>query len=129
MKNNFWNIATIMLTILVFASCESQKKQKNEVIIETVNYLEESDIAFNERMEWWRDARFGMFIHWGVYAVPAGEYNGEPVEGIGEWIQQKGQIPKEDYEKFAKQFDPVKFDADAWVKSIVDAVMKYLVIT
>ena len=129
MKNNYWNISAIMLTLLMFVSCESKKEQKNEVLVETVNYLEESDTAFDARMEWWRDARFGMFIHWGVYAVPAGEYKGEPVKGIGEWIQQHGQIPKEEYEKFAKQFDPVKFDADAWVKIIADAGMKYLVIT
>ena len=129
MKNNFWKISIIMLTLFTFISCESQKKQKNKEVVEIVNYLEESDTSFDERMEWWRDARFGMFIHWGVYAVPAGEYKGEVVEGIGEWIQKHGQIPKEDYEKFAKQFDPVKFDADAWVKIITDAGMKYLVIT
>ena len=83
MKNNYWNISAIMLTLLMFVSCESKKEQKNEVLVETVNYLEESDTAFDARMEWWRDARFGMFIHWGVYAVPAGEYKGEPVKGIG----------------------------------------------
>jgi alpha-L-fucosidase len=129
MKNNFLNIVRILLVLLVFTSCEGQKKQKDEVIVETVNYLEESDASFDARMEWWRDARFGMFIHWGVYAIPAGEYKGEPVKGIGEWIQKHGQIPKEDYEKFAKQFDPVQFDADAWVQIIADAGMKYLVIT
>ncbi len=126
MKDNFWKFSTITMTLLLLVSCESQKVEK---VIETVNYLEETDTAFDERMEWWRDARFGMFIHWGVYSVPAGEYNGKEIEGIGEWIQQRGQIPKEEYEKFAKQFDPVKFDSDAWVKIIVDAGMKYLVIT
>ena len=129
MKNNFWNFSAVILTLLMLISCESKKEQKIDNIVETVNYLEESDTDFDARMEWWRDARFGMFIHWGVYAVPAGEYKEEPVEGIGEWIQQRGQIPKKEYEKFAKQFDPVKFDADAWVKIIKDAGMKYLVIT
>src|SRR5690606_4672116 len=45
------------------------------------------------RMEWWREARFGMFIHWGLYAIPAGEWDGEPVPGVGEWIMHHGEIP------------------------------------
>jgi alpha-L-fucosidase len=126
MKNKFWSILILVFTISVLISCE---EKKTETIGETINYLEESEEGFDQRMEWWRDARFGMFIHWGVYSVPAGVYNGKEIEGIGEWIQQRGQIPKEEYEKFAKQFDPVKFNADAWVKIIKDAGMKYLVIT
>ena len=126
MKNKFWSILILVFTISVLISCEEKKP---ETIRETINYLEESEEDFDQRMEWWRDARFGMFIHWGVYSVPAGVYNGKEIEGIGEWIQQRGQIPKEEYEKFAKQFDPVKFNADAWVKVIKDAGMKYLVIT
>jgi alpha-L-fucosidase len=70
-----------------------------------------------------------MFIHWGVYSVPAGFYHGKPVDGIGEWIMNKGKIPMAEYQEFAKQFDPVKFDADAWVKIAKDAGMKYIVIT
>ena len=126
MKNKFWSILILVFTISVLISCEEKKP---ETIGETINYLEEAEEDFDQRMEWWRDARFGMFIHWGVYSVPAGVYNGKEIEGIGEWIQQRGQIPKEEYEKFAKQFDPVKFNADAWVKVIKDAGMKYLVIT
>ncbi len=81
------------------------------------------------RMQWWREARFGMFIHWGVYSVPAGNYHGQPVKGIGEWIMNKGKIPLPEYQQFAKGFNPVKFDADAWVKTAKDAGMKYIVIT
>ena len=83
----------------------------------------------DQRMAWWREARFGMFIHWGVYAVPAGTWNGKQIGGIGEWIMNSGKIPVADYEKFAAQFNPVKFDADAWVKIAKDAGMKYIVIT
>ncbi|MCH6257714.1 alpha-L-fucosidase [Puniceicoccaceae bacterium K14] len=83
----------------------------------------------DERMEWWRDAGFGMFIHWGLYAIPAGEYKGERVGGIGEWIMEKLDIPVTEYEKFAAQFDPVKFDADEWVSIAKNAGMKYIVIT
>jgi len=82
-----------------------------------------------ERMEWWRDARFGMFIHWGLYAVPAGEWKGEKVPGIGEWIMQRAKIPVAEYEKLAGQFNPVKFDAEQWVQIAKNAGMKYIVIT
>ena len=81
------------------------------------------------RMGWWREAKFGMFIHWGVYSVPAGFYHDKPVGGIGEWIMNKGKIPRTEYQPFAKEFNPVKFDADAWVKAASDAGMKYIVIT
>ena len=85
--------------------------------------------AKNDRMEWWREARFGMFIHWGVYSVPAGTYNGQKINRIGEWIMNRGKIPVAEYQQFAKQFNPVKFDADAWVKMAKNAGMKYIVIT
>ena len=81
------------------------------------------------RMAWWRDAKFGMFIHWGVYSVPAGFYHDKPVGGIGEWIMCRAKIPMAEYQQYAKEFNPVKFDADAWVKAAADAGMKYIVIT
>jgi alpha-L-fucosidase len=81
------------------------------------------------RMAWWRDARFGMFIHWGLYAVPAGTWHGERVNGLGEWIMAQAKIPTSEYAQLAKQFDPVQFDADAWVKTAKDAGMKYIIIT
>ncbi|MDP4208998.1 MAG: alpha-L-fucosidase [Bacteroidota bacterium] len=84
----------------------------------------------DERMQWWREARFGMFIHWGVYAVPAGVYNGHEMRrGGGEWIMNRSKIPVAEYQQYAKQFNPVKYDADAWVKMAKDAGMKYIVIT
>jgi alpha-L-fucosidase len=81
------------------------------------------------RMAWWRDARFGMFIHWGLYAVPAGDYKGHRSKEIGEWIMSWANIPRAEYERFAAQFDPVKFDAARWVQIAKDAGMKYMVIT
>ena len=81
------------------------------------------------RMGWWRDAKFGLFIHWGVYSVPAGFYEEKPVRGIGEWIMNNGKIPMTNYQAFAKDFNPVKFNADDWVKAAKDAGMKYIVIT
>ena len=86
-------------------------------------------LSKEERMKWWREARFGLFIHWGVYAVPAGTYNGHQVNRIGEWIMNRGKIPVAEYQAFAKEFNPVKYDPDAWVKMAKDAGMKYIVIT
>jgi alpha-L-fucosidase len=81
------------------------------------------------RMAWWRDAKFGMFVHWGVYSVPAGFYNGKPVAGIGEWIMNRGKIPMAEYQKFAGQFTADKFDAAQFVATAKNAGMKYIVIT
>jgi alpha-L-fucosidase len=93
------------------------------------DFTKESKEAYEARMKWWHDARFGMFIHWGVYSVPAGKYNGQEINGIGEWIMNTAKIPIPDYEKFAKQFNPVQFDAAEWVRIAKDAGMKYIVIT
>lgn len=81
------------------------------------------------KMKWWKDAKFGMFIHWGVYSVPAGFYDGKPVPGIGEWIMNRAKIPVAEYRQYAKQFNPVKYNPTAWVKMAKDAGMKYIVIT
>lgn len=80
-----------------------------------------------DRMAWWREARFGMFIHWGLYAVPAGAWNG--ATNHAEWIMTTAQIPVERYEQFTAEFNPVAFDADAWARMAADAGMKYVVIT
>ena len=102
----------------------AQSKQKNtkSTPVETAAVQEPSS-----RMAWWQDARFGMFIHWGIYSVPAGEWNGKT--GYGEWIRNSAEIPLDDYDQFRTRFNPVKFDADAWVKMARDAGMKYIVIT
>jgi len=81
------------------------------------------------RMQWWRDARFGMFIHWGLYSIPAGEWNGKRAKGYAEWIMAKGRIPKEEYAKLQGQFNPTKYDPAAWVALAKGAGMKYIVIT
>jgi alpha-L-fucosidase len=83
----------------------------------------------DQRMEWWREARFGMFIHWGVYSVPAGTYHGEQSKHIGEWIMRDFNIPVAEYAGYAQQFNPVKFNADEIVATAKNAGMKYIVIT
>src|ERR1043165_3771481 len=95
----------------------------------SLSCLQAQTSAKEERMKWWREARFGMFIHWGVYSVPAGVYKGQKINRIGEWIMNRGKIPVAEYQQFAKEFNPIKFNADEWVKMAKDAGMKYIVIT
>ena len=91
--------------------------------------MNETKEQLDARMAWFRDARFGMFIHWGLYAVAAGEWNGKPVDSAGEWIQENGKIPTSQYETLVPRFNPVKFNAREWVRTAKDAGMKYIVIT
>jgi len=84
-------------------------------------------ISQESRMEWFRDAKFGMFVHWGVYSQAAGEWNGET--NHHEWLQLTAKIPLAEYTEFAKKFNPQQFDANQWVKVAKNAGMKYLVIT
>ena len=101
----------------------------NAVLAQQTDYLQETTKNREARMAWWKEARFGMFIHWGVYSVLGGTYKGESIEGIGEWIMHRGQIPIEEYETYARMFNPLFFDAEAWVDLAVEAGMKYIVIT
>ncbi|MBE6358140.1 MAG: alpha-L-fucosidase [Lentisphaerae bacterium] len=80
-------------------------------------------------MNWFENARFGMFIHWGLYAVPGGEWDNMDVPWVSEWVMNKFRIPIKEYEKLAGKFNPADFNADKWVKQIRDAGMKYLVFT
>jgi len=79
------------------------------------------------RLAWFRDARFGMFVHWGIFTVPAGEWNGSTWHGV--WIHQTADIPGEEYVKLASEFNPVEFDADELVALADRTGMKYIVIT
>ena len=80
-----------------------------------INSLEQ----INKRTQWFRDARFGMFIHWGIYAIPA----------RGEWVRSFEKIELEDYLKYMDQFDPIDYDSKAWAKAAKKAGMKYMVLT
>src|SRR4030095_12788973 len=95
--------------------------------MKSTNFLSETKAQKEERMKWWKDARFGLFIHWGLYSVPAGEWKGQT--NHAEWIRTTAQIPISEYEKFVQQFNPVKFNATEWVQLAKQAGMKYIVIT
>lgn len=88
-----------------------------------------TSVSPDDRMAWWREARFGMFIHWGLYAVPAGDWNGKTCGGPSEWIMQSLKIPVSEYKKFAPEFNPTKYDPKAWARIAKDAGCKYVVIT
>jgi alpha-L-fucosidase len=88
-----------------------------------------------QRLKWWQEARFGMFIHWGVFAVPAGVWDGKLIHGragipdYAEWIMYNAQIPCSKYQQLAKKFTASKYDPAAWVRLAKDAGMKYIIIT
>ena len=126
-----WRLLSITIAaFMLITACQQKKQQDTKASLEDPkNYLDETEAEKEASVEWWKDARFGMFIHWGLYAVPAGEYKGDQVEGIGEWIMNSLNIPIDEYEQFAKKFNPTKYDAQEWVRIAKDAGMKYIVIT
>lgn len=91
--------------------------------------LDQTSAEQQKRIAWWKDAKFGMFIHWGLYSQLGGEWKGGYYPGIGEWIMFKARIPLAEYEGVARQFNPVKFDADAWAQLAQEAGMKYVILT
>lgn len=121
-KNIFWSICFTCLAAFFFASVMFVSADEGL-------YRNESESEKNERMEWWRDARFGMFIHWGLYAIPAGEWEGRESKGYAEWIRHKAKIPQEDYDKLVESFNPVDYNPDEWVRLAKEAGMKYIVLT
>ena len=106
---NFLFISLLMLLIPVFVSGQEQASKEY-----TNNYQQ-----VMKRTQWWREARFGMFIHFGAYAVPA----------RGEWVKSNERITTEKYQKYIDVFNPVDFDAKAWAKTAKAAGMKYAVLT
>ena len=113
-KYYFFLIPIFLLVFFILFSCSNTTEQ-------TINQKND------QRMKWWREARFGMFIHWGLYAIPAGEWKDQ--KNHAEWIRHTAHIPIDEYDKFVQKFNPVKFDADDWVKMAKEAGMKYIVIT
>ncbi len=94
------------------------------------SHYEDTDLSEKSGLAWWQDAKFGMFIHWGLYSIPAGFWNGkESKHRYSEHIMLSEKIPIAEYAKLAGQFNPEQFDADRWVRITKDAGMKFIVIT
>ena len=112
-----------MQKLIIFFSCL--------VFLTSISIAQEAEtkdpLSQEARMAWFRDAKFGMFIHWGVYSQAGGQWNGETHHH--EWLQLTAKIPLAEYTEFAKGFTPEPFDADKWVQIAKNAGMKYLVIT
>ncbi|PQV48969.1 alpha-L-fucosidase [Jejuia pallidilutea] len=117
-------IYSILLALLLNFSC-NQNEKKSEVS----NVASSNQITDEERMEWWQEARFGMFIHWGIYTKLAGFYNGKAQPNSAEWIMNRAEIPIAEYEKLAEDFNPTQFNAKEFVGLAKEAGMKYMVIT
>src|SRR6266446_5009228 len=123
-----WPMVVMCASINGYLGCTSSLAANSEDSPEAA-WQRECGGTHDQRMKWWREARFGMFIHWGVYSVPAGVWKGEQSKHIGEWLMLDYKIPVAEYAALTKQFNPVKFDADRIVKIARDAGMKYIVIT
>ena len=116
-------VSTLLTALLVTASHQSKAPSHLPIAVK------DTPAQHDKRMAWFRDARFGMFIHWGLYSVPAGNWNGSEVPGAAEWLQFTAKVKPTDYEPLQKQFNPVNFDAKKWVSIAKNAGMKYIVIT
>lgn len=142
-----WHITFVSAALFLFSSFSStaqsrdeqgltipdttQLPQDKEELIKAKNgWWTERQKNYAERMAWYEDAKFGCFIHWGVYSVPAGIWNGKPFDGYSEHLMRKAQIPLKEYkEKLVYTFNPVDFNADEWMRNVSEAGMKYFIIT
>lgn len=97
--------------------------------ISRVTLVMEKCMTANENIEWFKNAKYGMMIHWGLYSLLAGEYEGKSASNYAEWIQSKLQIPVAKYRQLATAFNPIYFDADKIVSFAKKCGMKYLVVT
>ncbi|WP_232335586.1 alpha-L-fucosidase [Mucilaginibacter arboris] len=136
------SLFVLLLCLLVVNAFAQDKGDEDKSTSNTVNVRDKRamDEATNgwwtasmkthdARIAWWRDARFGMFIHWGIYSLPGGEWKGKKVSGYAEHLMRKEKIPRTEYLELAHHFNPVKFNADEWVKTAKNAGMRYLIIT
>ena len=102
-----------------YDSCTSMRNRLSIVLLFLLMMLKGSGQELPSKMDWWKDARFGMFIHWGVYSG----------EGRGEWIMYQEHIPYDEYRKLAGSFQPRAYDPAKWVALAKEAGMKYIVLT
>ena len=116
---------SLIASLLFAASCSAPSPQPEPAA------FQETPEQKEQRMAWYKEAKFGMFIHWGPYSALAGEWNGQQVEvgDIAEWIMQRLQIPRDEYREMTKNFNPVEFDAEGIVRLAKDAGMRYLIFT
>jgi alpha-L-fucosidase len=134
-------ILLVLLLAHFFAFCQTNGDEDKEMfnqsesrdkkaIDEAINSWYTASMKMHgQRIQWWRDAKFGMFVHWGIYSLPAGEWKGKKVSGYAEHLMRKEKISKKDYLAVAHQFNPVLFDADKWILDAKKAGMNYFIVT
>ena len=113
-------IIILLITLLTAVSSHTQTK---------IDFVNESQNDFKNRMQWFTDAGYGMFIHFGLYSQLGGVWKGNAIEGYSEWIQSSADIASQEYAMLTHTFNPVDFDAEFIVKTAKEAGMKYIVIT
>jgi len=125
--------ATICLTILIalpLGTARAASPIKTPADNPAITQWHESPEQHAARIQWFREAKFGMFIHWGLYSIPAGVWkNSVHDTGYSEWLMYSEKIPAKEYELLTARFNPVKFDANAWAAIAKKAGMKYMVLT
>src|SRR5712692_9986508 len=140
-ENLHTKLLSLSVALFLFASgaisgqqptnSESGKARDQKAIDDAVNgWWTASMKTHDQRIGWWRGAKFGCFMHWGVYSTYGGEWNGKPFRGYAEHMMRINKIPRAVYqEKVVAIFNPVKFNADEWVRLIKSAGMNYVIIT
>ena len=123
---NFILVGLLTSSLLLASKGSSQDDAQNHVPFSLVG---ESPKEKEARLQWWADARFGLFIHWGLYSLLEGYWQGEETKRLGEWIMSGRKIKKSEYSKLLSDFNPIKYNPDEWMKLAKEAGMKYVVIT
>ena len=121
-----WSLAFAGVTAFAAdAPADLSKSKGDQQKSNEASWVRRTDPA----MEHWRDDKFGIMIHWGIYAIPGGVWNGRVVPYAAEWIKSAAPVPTADYERLATQFNPTNYDPVAWAKQFKQAGAKYVVIT
>lgn len=122
------------MALFVANNVVGQHDRKEQYPTTHLEEWEKMNNSKEETKEWFRDAKYGMFIHWGLYSIPGGIWKGNKIHDLrsphlGEWLMYSAEIPRDEYAQLATEFNPMDFDADAIVKLAKYAGMKYIVIT
>lgn len=118
-KTGYYLVVVLVFFSVIFTNAQTMDKMWDNT----------SSGKSNPNVQWFRDAKFGLFIHWGLYSKLAGEWDAKRYYGSGEWIMHQAKIPAPEYAKVAQKFNPIKFDAEKWSQLAKDAGIKYMVIT
>jgi alpha-L-fucosidase len=121
------HLLPLIAALSIFAATKAMAQPQTQA---PAPAAKETPAQHDARMQWFREARFGMFLHWGLYSIPGGVHWKNPKDtGHAEWYIETTSMPTSEYEKFADQFNPEKFNAETWAQIAQDAGMKYVCIT